>query len=177
MVILPPDVLGTEAEVFENIPRAPNTFQLPREHPLRELAPALPWKPTAAPQNRQDSDHASRGAAPTSHPGPLGKCQRLHGGQEFMLWFHLAKQQKFQKGGAKRSKSQSRKCLPGMSAAGSADGISWLASGRHRTGILHPPGSSRNFEDTPRWVGGAGTEKQNCFFFFFFNSFYFHMVR
>ena len=116
--------------------------------------------PTAASlyRGQQQHDPSSSSRCPAVPSGRVAKATRW----TRKLWFHLAKQQKFQKWRAKQrennAKKKKKKPLWQVRISTLRTEISWLASSLHCTGILNPPGSN-NFEDTPRRVkSGAGTK-------------------
>lgn len=123
--------------------------------------PALPWGPTysciSLQRAQQQRDPESSSCCPAVPSGRVAKAAQ----QTRKLWFHLAKQQKFQKWSQearKQCKKKKKKPLWHVSISTLRTEISWLASSLHCTGTLNPPGSN-NFEDTPRRVeSGAGTK-------------------
>ena len=121
--------------------------------------PALPWGPTysciSLQRAQQQRDPESSSCCPAVPSGRVAKAAQ----QTRKLWFHLAKQQKFQKWSQEaRKQCKKKKPLWHVSISTLRTEISWLASSLHCTGTLNPPGSN-NFEDTPRRVeSGAGTK-------------------
>lgn len=165
MIILPPDIQQRDRSFLKNawnylVPCAPE------QHPSsRQPIPALPRGPTYSciSLQRTAAAQSQQQLRPAVPSGRVTKATRW-----IKLWFHLAKQQKFQKWrarGKKTMEKKKKKPLWHVSISTLQTEISWLASSLHCTGILNPPGSN-NFEDTPRRVkSGAGTKTPNLLFF------------